>query len=232
MSYFIYNDISSESMGLLITSMTLPQKAEQKNETISVPGRSEPIFRTYDEYNSYNIDISCIITDVSQQRNIFSWLSGSGKFIRSDEPDKYYTAKSCSMISSIRISDEIREFSMSFECMPFAYAIENEPVIIIDSAGTIDNNGSIPCEPVIMVEGSGNIELNVNGEVWKLTDIDGSITIDTPRNLAYKDNHVLLNKISRYDSSVCLPMLNVGANSISVSGTAAKITVIKNERWL
>ena len=231
MSYFIYNDISSESMGLLIASMTPPQKAEQKNETISVPGRSEPMFRTYDEYNPYNIDISCIITDISQQRNIFSWLSGSGKFIRSDEPDKYYTVKSCSMISSTRISDEIREFSMSFECMPFAYALDNAP-LTVRNPGTIQNNGNIPSEPVIMVEGSGNIELTVNGEVWKLAGVDGSITIDTQRNLAYKDNHVLLNKISRYDSSVYLPMLNVGANSISVSGAVTKITVIKNERWL
>lgn len=232
MSYFIYNGISSEDMGLKITSMTPPQKAEQRSETLIVPGRSEPVFKTYDEYSSYNIDISCIITDNSQQRKIFSWLSGNGKFIRSDEPDKYYTAKSCSLISSTRISAEIREFSISFECMPFAYAIENEPVIIMDSEGAIDNNGSIPCEPVITVEGNGYIELNVNGEVWKLTDIDGSITIDTPRNLAYKDNNVLLSKISRYDNNVYLPMLNVGTNSISVSGDVSKISVTKNERWL
>lgn len=231
MSYFIYNDVSSESMGLLIKSMTPPQKAEQRNETISVPGRSEPMFRTYDEYSSYSIDISCIITDSSQQRKIFSWLSGSGKFIRSDEPDKYYTAKSCSLISSTRISDEIREFSISFECMPFAYALDNAP-ITVTNPGTVENNGGMPSEPVIMIEGSGNIELTVNGEVWKLADVDGSITIDTQRNLAYKDNHVLLNKISRYDTNVYLPMLNTGKNSISASGTVTKIMIIKNERWL
>lgn len=230
MSYFIYKGISSEDMGLKITSMTPPQKAEQRSETLIVPGRSEPVFRTYDEYSSHSIDISCIITDISRQRDVFSWLTGSGKFIRGSEPDKYYTVKSCSMISSTRISDEIREFSISFECMPFAYAIENEPVII--DSGVIDNNGSIPCEPVITIEGNGYIELNVNSEVWKLTDIDGSITIDTPRNLAYKDNNVLLSKISRYDNNVYLPMLNVGTNSISASGDVSKISVIKNERWL
>ena len=90
----------------------------------------------------------------------------------------------------------------------------------------------MPSEPVIMIEGSGNIELTVNGEVWKLADVDGSITIDTQRNLAYRDNHVLLNKISRYDNNVYLPMLNTGKNSISASGTVTKIMVIKNERWL
>jgi len=65
------------------------------------------------------------------------------------------------------------------------------------------------------------------GEVLEIKDVSEHITIDTSRLIAYKGDTVLVNKtIGQY------PMLGVGDNSISWTGTVTKVEITKNERWL
>lgn len=226
MAYFIYNDISSQDMGLMIVKMDLPSRAKQEIDTIKIPGRTQPLWNLKEEYSTTNIKVSCEVSDTANVRDIFAWLNGRGKLIFSDESDKYYDVNVCKAISTSRISNELKSITFDFECMPFAYATSNDPVTL-NTPQTLAVGGSYPCEPIYKIYGTGNINFIVNGEALEIKDVSEHITIDTNRLIAYKNDTVLVNKtVGLY------PMLGVGDNSISWTGTVTKVEIIKNERWL
>lgn len=232
MSYFTFNGISSEDMGLKLISLPPPSRAESFTETIQIPGRPEPLIKTRDEFQNFEIEIECVVADISKVRNIFAWLRGKGKLIYSDEPDKYYTVVSNRLIEAERISDEIRSFTMAFDCLPFAYSVSNEPVVLTEP-GYITVCGTYPCAPQWTIYGNGDIKLIVNSSEDPLIikDVEGYIIVDAASLMAYKwagtAKRVLTNKTQNK-----FPMLAVGVNSAAWLGNVSKIECIKNERWL
>ena len=124
------------------------------------------------------------------------------------------------------MSARFGKIPIKFLCKPFRYAVENEP-ITLNSPQTLNVGGSYPCEPVYKIYGTGNINFIVNGETLQIKDVSEHIVIDTNRLIAYKNDTVLVNKtVGLY------PMLGVGDNSISWTGTVSKVEITKNERWL
>lgn len=149
MAYFIFNGISSEDMPVRVLDMFFPSAAKQQSETISVPGRSEPIIQFKDRYENITGKIVAEFKKDADFREIFSWLSGSGKLTTSDEPDKYYKAVSVKEIAGKRINGIYRSVTLQFTCSPFVYALESEPIPIGASYTPIQNPGTIYSEPVI-----------------------------------------------------------------------------------
>lgn len=149
MAYFIFNGISSEDMPVRVLDMFFPSAAKQQSETISVPGRSEPIIQFKDRYENITGKIVAEFKKDADFREIFSWLSGSGKLTTSDEPDKYYKAVSVKEIAGKRINGIYRSVTLQFTCSPFVYALESEPIPIGTSYTPIQNPGTIYSEPVI-----------------------------------------------------------------------------------
>lgn len=229
--YFIFKGVSSADLGLMINKTVTPPASVTQYEIQSVPGRETPFWTELKSRPQIEISVETTIVQPECIRDIYTALQGRGKLIFSNETDKYYIGSIGQLVPQ-HIAVYMKTLPLTFTCEPFAYAVGNEPVIISGSGGAVANNGGCPSEPVIIIEGNGYIELSVNGEIWKLADVDSSITIDTPRQIVYKDNTVCLNKVSRNDSNVYLPMLNVGINSISATGNVNKIMITKNERWL
>jgi len=176
---FSFKGISAEQYGLKVSVLQPPQRAESKSETISIPGRSEPLIRNYEEYDTVELTFEAIVTDPSEVRDIFAWLKGSGRLIYDDEPDKYYHALSNRLISVTRISDEIRSFQIKFTCLPFAQAVLNPTLTFsFDQSGltgaertetvSMNINGSYPSEPLWCIDFAGYLEISVNGSSDKL----------------------------------------------------------------
>ena len=171
---FSFKGISADTYGLKVSALQPPQRAENKSETISIPGRPEPLIRTYEEYQTVELTFEAVVTEPSRIRDIFSWLKGSGRLIYNDEPDKYYYAYSNQLISVTRISDEIRSFQIKFRCLPFAYSISNitdvntfdDPVLNSSKRTktiSVTVDGSYPCEPVFKIDFAGRLDISVNG---------------------------------------------------------------------
>ena len=176
---FSFKGISADTYGLKVSVLQPPQRAGSKSETISIPGRPEPLIRNYEEYDTVELTFEAVVTDPSRVRDIFAWLKGSGKLIYDDEPDKYYNALSNQLISITRISDEIRSFQIKFICMPFAQAVLNPTLTFSfdqsDLTGAertetvnVTVNGSYPSEPLWRIDFAGYLEISVNGSSDKL----------------------------------------------------------------
>lgn len=243
MSYFTYNNISSETMGIKIISMPPPSRAEQVTETLTIPGRAEPLLYRRPEYLPIEHEIEfAMLYNTNTIRSVYSWLSGIGNFVRSDESDKYYVANACPVIEATRISDDIFTMIVKIVCQPFAYNVANSALTVDNPSSSIIVGGSVYSEPLLKIfTATGNLasilNLYVNGKLFTITGLEASptpetpvVTLDTTRRIAYQGSNIITNKtVGKF------PIFEIGTNTISWQGilcTVSKIEVTKNERWL
>lgn len=224
MSKFIFNDISSDELGLIVTKTPVPPCQQELRDTIYIPGGN-----TIQAYNKIRQNTSIIIdttvVEPFRLRDIYSKYQGAGKLILSNEPDKYYRAV-CNPMSPKNIAMYMNNITFEFECEPFAYAVSNEPVEYTSQEVKLTNNGSYYSQPVYKLYGEGDLTLVVNNDTQNMLivyGVDEFAVIDTEKLLVHKDGKFLKSKGK-------LPFLNIGDNIIQTN--ASKIEITKNERWL
>ena len=144
-------------------------------------------------------------------------------------PSGWYEARIANQISFERIlrGKPHRSFAVNFRCKPFWYQANVQPIILTTSTQFITNPGSVYAEPVITVYGEGDITLMVGMNIVELTDVDGSITLDTPLMEAYSG---ATGQNGRMTGE--FPILKPGANAISWTGDVTKVVVEPNWRFL
>ena len=154
----------SSTYGLFMKSIDRNTLPPLRKREIEIPGRHG----TYDfGSNVYDTRIITIQFEVVQNalqnlrssiRQIAAWLSGRGKLVFDDEPDKYYDAKIYQNIPLEQIAYS-GIFSVIFECQPFALSedIEKTATITVNSQSIIiQNNGTVETPCIIELKNTGS----------------------------------------------------------------------------
>ena len=208
--------------------VTIP--AERATFT-NVPGRpgSLTTLEGDDVYDDLILTAQCMISDPSNIRTIASYLKGSGKAAFANRPGGFYFARIVNQIPFEKIlrGNPHRSFAVNFRCQPFWYPESVPMETLTASTSLLNNPGSVYSEPTITVYGSGEITLMVGTQIVELTDIEDSITLNTPLMEAYKGALSMNGCMSGE-----FPVLNPGANAISWSGNVTKVEVQPNWRFL
>jgi len=225
MPYFIFNGINSKDY-LILNELPPIYKAEKDITKIVVAGRDGFLTQDLGSYKSIVKTIKCTLRDLTQIDYICSWLTGNGTLIISNEADKAYKATIINQIEFTEILRTFHSFIVQFECQPKKYALNND-VVTLESAGSLFNSGTANALPVIKLYGTGNISLTINGNIINLTNVSEYVTIDSDLMDCYKDT-VLKNN----DMLGEFPELIPGSNSISWTGTVAKVEITPNWRYL
>ena len=227
MSTITFKNVVSSDIGIMINRVVVPPSSVEDYQMISIPGRQEPLRSNLKTRPPIMITAEATIVEDNMLRQIYSTFQGVGQLIISTEPDKYYNA-SAQVITPDNIARYMHKITLGFECMPFAYAVSNDPVEleISGSAASIEIGGSYYCQPIYQITGSGDITLSVNSaSLFTLYNVDGYVTVDTALMMCHKNGlHV--------KSSGKLPLLSPGTNMLFWSSNATAVEVIKNERWL
>lgn len=227
MSTITYKNVSSDTLGIMINRVVVPPSSQEDYQMISIPGRLEPLRSNLKTRPPIMITAEATIVD-NTLRQIYSTFQGVGQLIISAEPDKYYNA-SAQVITPDNIARYMNKITLGFECQPFAYAVDNEPIDLKNeglNAASIEIGGSYYCQPIYQITGSGDITLRVNGaSPLTLYNVDGYVTVDTTLMMCHKNG---VNVVS----SGKLPFMSPGTNMISWSSNVTKMEVTKNERWL
>ena len=228
MSTITYSGVSSDTLGIMVNQIIVPPSSVEEYEMIKIPGRPEPLRSNLKTRPPIQIEVEATIVEDNVLRQIYSTFQGTGKLIRSTEPDKYYNA-SAQVITPENIARYMHKITLGFECMPFAYAVSNDPVEleISGSAATIDVGGGYYCQPIYKIYGSGDITLTVNGTDKPLTlyEVGEYVMVDTTLRMCHKNGAHVKNKGK-------LPFMQAGTNLVALSGSVSKVEVTKNERWL
>lgn len=168
----------------------------------------------YDKGNAYEVS-----------RKLSRFLSESETLSFSDDPDIFYKVKQVRS-SDIEVGlNLIGKLNVEFTISAYGY-IKSEKIVLTEK-GKITNIGNIYSEPVINVYAKGDVELIIAQQVIKLTNINGSITLDTPILEAYKGTEILNTHVNGE-----LPIFPENSFSITWSGTVEKIELIPNWRFL
>ena len=223
--YFIFNNIDSKDY-LIINKLPSIFKAERNIEKIEVEGRDGFLIIDNETYKGAIKSVECTIKDLKDIDFLCSWLDGSGEVIFSNEPEKIYKAVIINQIEFKKVFVNFHSFLIQFEVQPYKYTIGNE-IITLESVGTIFNSGSAISKPIIKLYGIGDVNLSINGNIVNLTNISEYVTINSDLIDCYKETLLKNN-----DMSGEFPVLEVGNNFITWTGTVSKVEITPNFRYL
>ena len=225
-AFFIFKNIDSRDMGVIVNKLPSITKPEKQIEKIEIEGRDGFLTVDHGGYQGTVKTVECTL-DNGDINQICAWLDGSGEVIFSNEDDKVYKAVIINQISLDKIIPILHTFLIQFECQPHKYSVNNDVITLNSTPATINNLTTALSKPIIKVYGTGAIELTVNSNVIHLTNIVDYVTIDSEMVDCYKDSQLMNNNMLGE-----FPILEIGTNSISWIGTVTKIEIIPNWRWI
>lgn len=224
MHYFIFNNINSNELGIIVKNMPLIPLAEKDIESIKISGKNGNLHIDNGTYNSINYTIDCVISDISKIDNIKKAFNGTSKLILSKYNDRYFEATIKNQISFDKYLNALQEFPLQFELQPISYSNELEEIRISSDINNLDIGGNTITNPIILVDGTGTFTINnVSVEI-----LESGITIDCElmnctKNNLNANNKVILDKF---------PTLNPTDNVITIESGINNIELKYRKRWL
>ena len=227
MKWFKFNDFISTDNSIVIKEMptnTLPLK---DIESIKVLGSNNTLHIDKNTYSTYEMNVVCILMDITKINEIKNKLRGLGKLILSDDENIEYTVKISNQIDFSKYLTYLKEFEIQFEVDPIKYNVE-ETTINLTESDTITLSGNIETEPVLKISGSGTIRIN-NIEIIVNNDSELDIILECKLLTAYFENGVNANNKVYYNKK---PVLKPGNNIIEFDNTITSLTLKYKEGWL
>ena len=222
MESFIFNNVSSDDLGLIIKEMPPIVRASKNIESIKVNGRNGNVHIDNGTYESYNITINCIINNLAKLDQNKSVLQGAGELQLSTVPGRTFKAMIKNQIDFSKYLMVLREFPLQLELEPFSFGAEE--TTNYTSSGTLTVSGNIETPPTLTITGTGILTINNTS----LEVLATGITIDCDLMECTKNN-------INMNSSVVLdkfPTLNPGNNTITLGTGISKVVIKHRERWL
>ena len=121
------------------------------------------------------------------------------------------------------------KLEIKLEMQPFRYP-KNVAPVVLTSAGTIDNIGTVYSEPIIEIEGNGDVSLTIGRKTMHLSII-GKATIDCRQGKQniFNANGAVQNTLRKRGGFFEIP---VGRSGVTFTGNVRKVAIRPNWRYL
>ncbi len=244
MSTFTFKGISSDDLGLIITTPMIRPTWAPETDFTPIPGRARQNPHTKEWYPNSELTAYAVITDTSavELHSIYAALRGYGVLSISTAPTEILYAYAHLPVPEAKAL-LMAKLPIVFECEPFAYSASEKTVDFTTANPYIrvDNEGSVSCDPQItFTPNTASTDINCNGKNITVTtpqEIIGagypntySITLDCDGLLAYYTrpggDKVACTQLTRGP----FPRLHPADNYIAHSGVQAA-TISYRERW-
>lgn len=229
--WFEWNGKKCTEMGIRVTELPPPTMPAERSTFTNIPGKSGSLVTLEGDavYDDLTLTTTCVVADPSKIPAICAWLTGGGKVTFANRPGGWYEARIVNQISFDKIlrGNPHREFAVNFRCKPLWYHADVQNITITASGTTFMNPGTADAEPIITVNGTGDITLMVGTKIVELTEVNGSITLDTPLMECYKG---LTSCNSKMNGE--FPVLKTGQCAVSWNGAVTSVVIQPNWRSL
>ena len=120
------------------------------------------------------------------------------------------------------------ELTIKLTMQPFRYPKSVAPVVLT-SAGTIDNIGTVYSEPIIEIEGDGDISITIGNKTMYLS-LKNKVTVDCRqgRQNIYNATGSIQNTLRKRGGFFEIP---VGRSGVTFTGNVRKVTIRPNWRY-
>ncbi len=227
--YFRINGVSSNSVGILVDTPSVPPMAQQRYTSYQI-GNDEDGITSDNIYDNlkYSLTFYTFDRDTFDNTEIYAFLADASTLEISRLPDFYFKVRQVSEISPERTHDGKKvKYTVTFTLAPFKYRIDNA-WISLNSGDIVTNTGTRYCKPTIEITGAGETDFLFNGECLKLffPEEEQTVIVDTDRKIVYdKATNTLLWNYSAGK----FPFLPTGDTQV-VWYRTAEVTIRKNER--
>lgn len=235
------NSITTTDLLLCVVGRPDIPSPEMDYEVINVRGRRGSVYRKY-EYNDIAFSVTFnYLEDLSDRQTFKKSMWRIRKVIQhakelrfSDVPDVYYLVRQVHIQDAKNDIEEYGEFTVNFTCYPFGFVAEDFPIVFKATNNAIATSFNVEtfedCEPVITIIGNGDINMVLNSKVYTFKNVEGQITIDSFRKIAYKQagGGIPLNHNNKMLTPY-FPKLVDGENVLNITGTGvAEVRIIRN----
>ena len=227
-----WRGIDSDTItGLIISELPPISKPKMKTTITKIDGRDGDIIEELG-YESYTKNIKIGLTKNYDINQVIKYFTGSGDLIMSNEPDKVYK---CRIIDKVDYNKLLRfkTATVKFYTQPFKFK-KDEPKVILsideETSVMVNNIGLEKSKPIIKLTGSGTVDLQLNGATvlnYTFPENETEVIIDSIQEEAYHDGIFKnRNMVGEF------PILELGENIISWSGSLTRIEIDPKSRWL
>ncbi|MCI8396826.1 MAG: hypothetical protein HFJ52_04040 [Clostridia bacterium] len=226
--FFIFNNINSKDMKVVVNKLPPVSKAERSYEEIEIPGRNGKTYIDNQSYKTFEYSITCTLMPGANIRKISKWLNGSGKLIICTETDKYYDVIIKNQIDFEQIYRVCNEFIVNFEVQPIAHSVREKEIDIFEPTTIIITESTYDIYPLIKIEGSGNITLTINNKSVILKNVNEYIELNCELEEAYKYFSSCNNQVECEE----FPKLVSGENHVNWTGNVSSIQIKYEEAFI
>lgn len=241
--YIIYNGVSSETMGVIITELPTWHRAARRVSEQTIPGRSGAVVQDDGGYDMYSATLRLNVNG-ADERDVRAWLRGEGWMISSDEDGykAYVYVYGQIDVDRMRIGSSCYDnYTVNLRVDPYLRETD-EAALTFTTNDTFGGKGHDNSAPLIAVTGSGSPILMVNSATVYLLGLNGTLYLDAETGTAYTietDETTQLPVMVFAGTHVGLeegewPYLLPagGVNLISWTGSITKVEIQPNWRYL
>ena len=255
---FNFNGVTSASMGIRARLTSWQFIPAVSNNTVSIPGKAGVADFGANKL-SRRISVKCGVNPTGSMSSLISrldtlaaWLdpvNGAQRLVFDELPDRYFTARLDAAVDCTRLIRCAGSFDLDFFCPdPFGYAVTDENFTLTATGAhtiirTKGNAVSLP-EYRLM----GEVINNSSARWFRITTNDVALTISgrlaanevlviDSANMTAKvvdTDGVLVKNGLPFLSSLNLPELNMGNNSVSIEAegcTFTSLAIQAKSRW-
>lgn len=219
--------VSSDTLGVWVSTL-VPVPPAKQHYTTGFTGSDEPFSLPDDVYDpiKYTVTFFKFFPASLDDSAIRKYLSKGTLLQLSTLPALFFKILTIDYTISQTADNQRIEYNVTFTLKPFRYILDND-WITVTSGATIANNGTRYSKPLFwLANASGEVKLTVSGKEHKFKDLSGDIFIDSERHIIYDSN----NQIVTGKDDGIYPLLAVGDNEISFTGTVTSVKVKLNRR--
>ena len=225
---FSLDGVSSDTLGLFVDFLAPVPLAEQRYTDFNT-GADEQGTTPDDVFNNiqYQIRFYTFLPDDYNDTAIKAFCYGKSVLTLSRFPDYYFKIKKTSLQAADGSGYGKRiDYILTLTLAPFRYTVDNEQITLA-SGDSIVNEHTRYSKPEFEITGTGDIALTVNGAEFTVKGLETNqtIIIDSSRHITYSGDTLLIGKTEgKY------PLLDVGSNTVSWTGTVSSIKYRGNWR--
>lgn len=229
--YFIFNGVNSKDLGLKVKNLPFNIMPKRRFTSITNNKRNGTIYTDEETYESYTLDIECLLIDtltsdtINMIKTVFK--GGKGVLTLSTDLTRSYDVYLNSALSFVEMLDLTGSCLLSFTVEPLANLESGTTKVVVSNGSKLKNVGNMPSNPKIYVtHSSSSVTISINGESMKFSGVTEPFIIDVELEDVYSESGANLNKFMSLDSDFI--GLSEGDNTITFSG-ASKVEIVP--RW-
>ena len=246
-NYIEWGGVSSDSLSFdnfIITALPSLSRPARKYDTYDIPGRSGPVLIAQDAWENIEVTYELTVTGdgASDAGRILSeWLSAASE----SDDEKLCSNGYMSLKDSFEPKFERRAYlvdgydienkmnkhgsaSITFSCRAERFLRNGFQKKTFTESGTIINPTKFNSKPCIVIKGTKG-SLTINNQVVTIadmTDVGGSLTIDSESMNAYSSDGTNANDLITLDE---FPKLISGKNTIELGEGLTEVAIMP--RW-